>query len=374
MKKIKVCFWLNVQSAHQSLFLDELYNHQYIDLKVCYFDKTNKNRIKLGWSNEENYKDYELKVLSLDTALDNISDWKERIHIVMGYGFSFNKTLVPLLIKEQVKWIHWSERYGIGLAKKLNYNVFLFKLLRPLFLLTKRDYGKLVQKYALGCFAQGELAKKDFLLMGISEQKIENLFYTSELKKNISSEKTNKKNEIIFLYVGQLSERKGTKDLLLAFKNLQVKNVKLYLVGQDTSDGKYLLLVKKLRISRSVVFKGIVPFNKIHDIYDKSDVFVFPSRYDGWGAVLNEAAYAGLPIIATNQTGAAYHIIENNFNGYRYEASDIEALVSKMQYYVNNKQFIDIHGKNSKEVIKKFTPKVNVGRFINALKKWGVDF
>lgn len=372
MKTINICFWLNVQSKHQSLFLEELYKEEIIKLKVYYFDKVDENRAELGWSDGSELKDYESNVSSLNKTLSDFKDWKEYIHIVMGYGFPFNKQLIPKLIDNDVKWVHWSERYGIGLAQKLNLNVFLFSLLRPLFLYMKRDYGILVQKYAYGCFAQGKLAKQDFVKMGIREEKISNLFYTSEVKQQTKKERSIDK--VRYLFVGQLSTRKGTLDLLKAFKIVnENENCELYLVGQDTSNGEYLHIAKKLKIDKDVYFKGIIPFQKIYTIYNECDIFVFPSRYDGWGAVLNEAASTGMPIIASDQTGSAYHIIEENKNGYMIKSSSVTALVKAMNIYKNDTKLISIHGSYSLEIIKNFTPQANVKRFLSAIEKWKIN-
>jgi len=370
LKIYKICFWLNVQSAHQSLFLDSLDKCENIELEVFYFDKPNTDRLKLGWKANNNFKEYEYQVISLDKTLNELDNWENKIHIVMGYGYSFNKQLVPILIKNHAEWVHWSERYGIVLANKLNFNVFLFSVLRPLFLLTKRPYGKLLQKYALGCFAQGELAKRDFILMGISKSKIKNLFYTSTIDNHI--QKVNKNNQITFLYVGQLSIRKGTEDLIRAFAKIDNANCQLLLVGQDTSNGKYKKLIDSLGLSTKIILKGIIPFNQIDEVYSQSDVFVFPSRYDGWGAVLNEALMASLPIISTNQVGAAYHAIKKNKNGFIVKAGHINQLANVMQLYVKNKNLIREHSIYSLKLSREFSPESNVTRFLQAIDEWDI--
>jgi len=58
-------------------------------------------------------------------------------------------------------------------------------------------------------------------------------------------------------------------------------------------------LAEKLGIRERVTFKGHVPFNSLAPLYRGCDVFVFPSRYEGLGRVLVEAALAGAPIVTT---------------------------------------------------------------------------
>ena len=97
-------------------------------------------------------------------------------------------------------------------------------------------------------------------------------------------------------------------------------------------------------------------------------MFILPSRYDGWGAVINEAISVGLPVISSSETGASYSLVKNN--GFVFKAGDINALSDAMKKYINNKELIIEHSKNSKELSKICTPKENVERFINALNNW----
>ena len=374
MKQYKVCFWLNVPSNHQTLFMEALDQDDRIDLQVRYFDKPSDDRLKMGWRDGDSLHEYEEYINEFDTALESLKDWKERIHIVIGYSYPFNRKLIPIFIKNHVKWVHWSERYGIGLAQRLNYNISLFKLLRPLFLLTKRSYGKLVNKNAFGCFAQGELARRDFIGMGIDNNKIENLYYTTAPLTNVD-ETPKVLNEFPykykFLYTGRLNNRKGVEDLLIAFSGLVNADYwGLVLLGNDETDGYFQQVSKEVGIDNKVLFVGGVKADEVSAFFSAADVFVLPSRYDGWGAVVNEAASLGLPIITSDQTGAAFHLVENGKNGYIVGAGDKDDLTVAMQNYVSNNELLSQHGNYSKELFKNFSPEKNVERFISAILKW----
>lgn len=374
MSRYKICFWLNVPSNHQTLFLEALSKDERIDLQVRYFEKPNEDRLKMGWRDENTLSSYEHYVTTVEEGLNSLENWKERIHIIMGYSYSFNLALVPLLIENKVKWVHWSERYGIGLAQRLNYNVKLFQMLRPLFLMTKKSYGKLVNKYALGCFSQGELARQDFIKIGIDNKKIEDLYYTTA-----ALVKVNQIPDILkffpykykFLYVGRLNQRKGIEDLLIAFSGLtQANNWGLVLVGNDETKGYFKQISKKIGIDHKVIFTDGVKSDEVPDFFNSCDVCILPSRFDGWGAVLNEAVSIGLPIIATDQSGAAFHLLEHEENGYRYSAGNSNRLKEAMQHYVSDNKLLDLHAINSYKIIKNFYPEKNVERFISAIEKW----
>ena len=69
-----------------------------------------------------------------------------------------------------------------------------------------------------------------------------------------------------------------------------------------------------------------------------SDVFAFPSHYDGWGLVINEAIAAGLPIIATYQCTAANELIINGKNGYLYNSNSVEDLTLLLSEVLSSKK------------------------------------
>jgi glycosyltransferase involved in cell wall biosynthesis len=130
----------------------------------------------------------------------------------------------------------------------------------------------------------------------------------------------------------------------------------LILIGADRSNGEYIKLARKLNIQNQVDFLGVVQSTEINEYLSQSDVFILPTRFDGWGAVLNEAASLGKPIISTDQAGAAYHLIEDGKNGFMVNAGDVKSLTKAMQYYIDKPEQISIHGKRSFEIFKNFTP------------------
>ncbi len=165
---------------------------------------------------------------------------------------------------------------------------------------------------------------------------------------------------------------KGVYDLLVAFSNLIDVSHQwgLVLLGKDETNGNLKKVTKKLGIENKVLFVGSVKANKVSSYLKAVDVFVFPSRFDGWGVSLNEAAIMKLPLIASDQTGAASHLVEDNKNGFIVQAGNRIMLTEAMQKYINNIKLVSKHGDNSKKLIKYFTPENNVNIFLEALDKW----
>lgn len=104
------------------------------------------------------------------------------------------------------------------------------------------------------------------------------------------------------LNVGYLYRQKGL-DLLLKAVQLLVqagKNPSLTLVGDGPERPVLERLTEQLEIRDQVIFAGHVPKNSLSPFYREADVFVLPTRYEGLGKVLAEAALTGLPVVTTD--------------------------------------------------------------------------
>ncbi|MBD3792518.1 MAG: glycosyltransferase family 4 protein, partial [Campylobacterales bacterium] len=337
--------------------------------------KVPEARKKLGWADDSYLPSNQKYIDSINNIETSLPDWQERTHIVPGFSSPFLKALLDLAISNDLKWVHWSERSGVGLAKLLHFNYGLIDMVYPMFLRLKgyKKYSKQVNQSALGCLAIGELAKRDFARWGINDKKIAFQPYSLDglaIPKVISIN-LKKSDEIIFMYIGSLEERKGIDVLIAACEKIVSRSQwKLILVGDDRSNDAYAQQVEQVGLADQVEFIGVVQSGKINEYLAQADVFVLPTRFDGWGAVLNEAASLGKPIISTDQAGAAYHLIREGETGYMVKAGDADALAKAMQYYVDQPEQIPLQGKKSLEIFQNFTPEKSAELFVSNIQKF----
>lgn len=119
-------------------------------------------------------------------------------------------------------------------------------------------------------------------------------------------------SKIIFLSSGSLIHRKGY-DLAIKAFNLLDDHLKCKLEYWILGDGPLKKdLERMVEPGLDVKFKGFVEPSNIAHFFKDASVFLLTSRYDGWGVVVNEAIAAGLPLIVTNNCGAAEYVNEHN--------------------------------------------------------------
>jgi glycosyltransferase involved in cell wall biosynthesis len=125
--------------------------------------------------------------------------------------------------------------------------------------------------------------------------------------------------KIIVTFTGRLAISKGVPMLIEIWPALQEKypNTHLVLVGSDaaTHDSCKSGILQQLQhhqLEGSVTLVGDV--ENVHEYLQASDLYVFPSEYEGFGLSMVEALACGLPAVVTS-VGVADELIQSGING-----------------------------------------------------------
>jgi glycosyltransferase involved in cell wall biosynthesis len=105
------------------------------------------------------------------------------------------------------------------------------------------------------------------------------------------------------LYVGRLNVRKNIKNLLLAIKQIENKEIPLIIVGKNDSKMFDLIsFIDENELTKRVLQLGFVPDEDLPLIYAGATLFCFPSFAEGFGLPILEAMATGVPVLTSNTT------------------------------------------------------------------------
>jgi glycosyltransferase involved in cell wall biosynthesis len=137
--------------------------------------------------------------------------------------------------------------------------------------------------------------------------------------------------------IGRLVPQKDYPTVLSAFSNVlkSVPNIELYVVGEGYLQKDLINLSKSLGINNKVHWLGKTEY--IKEFLSKIDLFILPSKYEGFGLVLLEAMVAKKPIIAANNS-AIPEVLGKLYEGL-FSTSDVNALAQQIKTAISDNNF-----------------------------------
>lgn len=172
------------------------------------------------------------------------------------------------------------------------------------------------------------------------------------------------------LYCGQLIPRKGVDLLVQAFVRLaqDFKDAELVLVGEGPLKETLAERVPKPLRSR-IFFQGFRPVEALPEEFSTADLFVLPSRHDGWGVVVNQALAAGLPVVASDAVGAARDLVADGGNGTLVPAGDATALEAALRRYASDLALLRAHSAEATKSAAEVSLSSGVDQWISLLRE-----
>lgn len=171
----------------------------------------------------------------------------------------------------------------------------------------------------------------------------------------------------IVLFVSKLTLGKRTLDVVKACSALFSSDLYLVITGSGPEKSTLEDFVDHHNI-KNVVFTGFKNQTELPEIFALADVFVFPAEKESWGLIVNEAMCAGLPVICSDEVGAAEDLVEHGVNGYLFSPGDIESL----KHNIYKLLFEDDHekmGHESLAKIKRWNYRVGIDCLMKTLLK-----
>jgi phosphatidylinositol alpha 1,6-mannosyltransferase len=144
-------------------------------------------------------------------------------------------------------------------------------------------------------------------------------------------------------FVGRVTPEKGVRLLRKVEQALLesgLQDFRIMIVG----DGSEVMWLK--RRLRHGEFTGVLRGEELARAYANMDLFVFPSRTDTYGNVVQEAAASGVPAVVTNE-GGPRHLVVHGKTG--YVAEQDSEFIARVVELAHNRELLRRLGKAARE-------------------------
>lgn len=200
---------------------------------------------------------------------------------------------------------------------------------KPIIRLTYSLIDKIMRKYTSHYITVSKYLKSILEKSGINNKKI-SVIYNGV---NFEPAKKRAHKRLIIGSAGRLEYIKGFDILIRAFSQLENKRLRLKIAGVGSKKSELQDLASSLNIKNRLEFvyykNDAIPF------FDSIDVYVQPSRSEGFGLALVMAMSQNLPVVVT-PTGAMPEIVTDDVTGYISKDMSPESLAVAISKAVEN--------------------------------------
>ncbi|MEH2250265.1 glycosyltransferase family 4 protein [Nostoc sp.] len=223
------------------------------------------------------------------------------------------------------------------------------------------------------------LGKQIVMSLGIPEQRItmtpfvvDNDWWISQARKidvhTVRKEWNIPESSTIVMFCAKLQPWKRPQDILRAFAKANVLGSYLVFAGEGALRSELELEAKTLGLAERVRFLGFVNQSQLPSVYSSADLFVFPSEYEPFGVVVNEAMLCGCPVVVSDQVGSRHDLVQHGKNGFVYPCGDIDALATIFKEILPDYELLQKMGTAATERMKSWSPEENIKAVVQALK------
>ena len=257
--------------------------------------------------------------------------------VVSDYSIPTAQMAMRHLIGRRTPWVFWGEVPGLNRRGPVGNWI------------RQRLQSPLRSASAIAAIGSGAVETYGRLFPGVP---VHNIPYFCDLDPFTAAvgRRAMPSSDVNVLFSGQLIHRKGVDVLVDAFVRSAdaAPSMRLQLMGSGPDRAALEGRIPPTLRDR-VSFLGHRDPADLPGVFAQADIFVLPSRHDGWGVVVNEALAAGLPIVASNAVGAARDLVVDGENGFVVESGSVEELAGALTRLASSAEMRAAFGRASSE-------------------------
>lgn len=319
MERMTYIFWQNINSMHQSAFLKALAMHHDVTLITM---MKGTGREDMGWIEPELPRVNLLHIREIDwRSLIRANSGPNVFHVFAGlhafrpvhramkYAMQFDCRIgvyaEPLVMKGIAGVIKQIRGYwdALTLANRLDFVLCI-----------------------------GKECRRQYISWGFPEQKLHDWAYVTELPDSQIVHNVNHRPFRI-IFPASCSPRKGADILLEAAVSLPEEvsfELICYALPAHAVNAFERRMISIIGDHKHIRLLPFVENEKVKMAIGQADLLVLPSRFDGWGAVVNEALSTGTPVLVSDHCGSAILIEENAWLGVVFGPPEVSSLREAM--------------------------------------------
>lgn len=304
---MKIIFWQNILSIHQSAFIRTVAEKNEVTLVVE--EEINKERIKHGWIIPD-FGNTKIIIIPNSEKVDLLLNSEGAYHVFSGINsFPLIFNVFKTAVKRKCRILIQSEPYN-WIDSKAMLRAIKYKLLYL-------KYGHSIN----GILAISTAARKCYEKAGFSKTKIFDWAYFTEAVSGAENEiKENTKLKLLF--IGSIDARKNVLGILPIVKKYIDKIDEFRIIGTGSMENELVNLLDKNKI----IYMGSISNKDVNKYFSQADLLILPSIFDGWGAVVNEALMLGTPVLCSDTAGASDLINDDRGAVFSYRKNNFEEI------------------------------------------------
>ncbi|WP_242216866.1 glycosyltransferase family 4 protein [Bacillus cereus group sp. BfR-BA-01380] len=336
---------MRIMHLNSELFLGGGLERIIVDLMI----KNNKTPSYLCVINDRWSKEY-IEMLNKDSLL--LCNRREGTRNPIINLRTIYKTC-RFMTKNNVDIIHCHDTFSLKFAYLLK------KMMKVKVVFTVHDtkiYNENLNKYPVDKYIAISKAVYKTVSKYVPEEKIKLIYNGVNLEKFGSSiELSNKNKDVLNIAcVARIVPEKKGQDILIKSLNILrnqygYTDFNCFFAGAAT-DQKQIDqlndLILQYHLEKNVKFLGNI--ENIERVYADTDIFVLPSRYEGFGLVVVEALAAGCTVIVSKLEGPLEIVKENEEYGLCFKKEDYKELAEKLYRLVSDEDYRKQYEKNNK--------------------------
>lgn len=309
-------FWQNMLAIHQSAHIRALAERPGAEVVLVVDQEIYPERKALGWPIPD-FGKAKIMVAPSSGEIEKLvkESAAESVHIFTGFRYykAATQGFLASLAVDTMRGVFVEPKDGRGAKGILRW------------IMSAEEYVRFGRNVNF-LLPTGELGVRWFRRAGFPAEKIYPYgYWVEEPTQPDTPLYSSDAGEVRIVYAGQFVVRKGVDLLVGALAGLQRLRWKLTLIGSGPLEEELREAAEREKIADRIAFLPVMPNNEVIRMIGRHDLFVLPSRFDGWGAVVNEALMAGVPVVCSDACGAA-DLVREPWRGEVFAAGSVDSL------------------------------------------------